>query len=52
VIGNNFIKIILKAQNYKEVKNISNTESFVADGYVTNKLSILQVAIRDNGYLL
>lgn len=44
--------VILKAQSYEEAEDICRSEPLVAEGYATYKLSTLQVANRDNGYLL
>lgn len=44
--------VILKAQSYEEAEDICKSEPLVAEGYATYKLSALQVANRDNGYLL
>ena len=44
--------IILKVQSYEEAEEICKSEPLVAEGYATYKLSTLQVADRDNNYLL
>ena len=37
---------------YEEAEAICKSEPLIAEGYATYKLNILQVANRDNGYLL
>ena len=44
--------VILKTQSYEEAEDICKSEPLVAEGYATYKLRTLQVANRDNGYLL
>ena len=44
--------VILKAQSYEEAEEICKSEPLVVEGYATYKLSALQVANRDNNYLL
>lgn len=44
--------VILKAQSYEEADELCKLEPLVAEGYATYKLRALQVADRDNGYLL
>lgn len=44
--------LILKAESYEEAEAICKAEPLVAEGYATYKLNALQVADRENGYLL
>ena len=44
--------VVLKAQNYEEAEEICKSEPLVVEGYATYKLSALQVANRDNNYLI
>ena len=44
--------VVLKAQSYEEAEEICKSEPLVTEGYATYKLSALQVANRDNNYLL
>ena len=44
--------VVLKAQSYEEAEEICKLEPLVAEGYATYKLRALQVANRENGYLL
>ena len=44
--------VILKVSSYEEAEEICKSEPLVAEGYATFKLSTLQVANRDNNYLL
>ena len=44
--------VILKAQSYEEAEDLCKSEPLVAEGYATYKLRNLQVANRDNDYLL
>jgi len=44
--------VILKAHSYEEAEAMCKSEPLVAEGYATYKLRNLQVANRDNGYLL
>lgn len=43
---------IIKAENYEEADALCKLEPLVVEGYATYKLRALQVADRDNGYLL
>lgn len=43
---------ILKAANYEEAEELCKLEPLVAEGYASYKLHALQVANRDNNYLL
>lgn len=43
---------ILKAESYEEAEEICKREPLVVDGYATYKLRSLQVADRENNYLL
>ena len=44
--------VILKARSYEEAEEICKLEPLVAEGYATYRLITLQVANRDNDYLL
>ena len=44
--------VILKTGSYEEAEDVCKSEPLVAEGYATYKLSTLQVANRDNNYLL
>ena len=44
--------VILKTESYEEADAICQSEPLVAEGYATYKLRALQVADRDNNYLL
>ncbi|MCL2811854.1 MAG: hypothetical protein FWD25_08195 [Clostridia bacterium] len=44
--------VVLKAQSYEEAEELCKAEPLVAEGYATYKLRNLQVANRENGYLL
>ncbi len=44
--------VILKAQSYEEAEELCKLEPLVVEGYATYKLKALQVANRDNNYLL
>ena len=44
--------VILKTQSYEEADDICKSEPLVAEGYATYKLRNLQVADKDNNYLL
>ena len=44
--------VILKAQNMEEAEKICKSEPLVDEGFATYKLAALQVANRENGYLL
>jgi uncharacterized protein YciI len=44
--------VILKAESYEVAEEICKSEPFVVEGYATYRLVALQVANRDNGYLL
>jgi len=44
--------VILKAKSYEEAEEMCKSEPLVAEGYATYKLHTLQVANRDNNYLL
>lgn len=44
--------VILKAQSYEEADELCKLEPLVVEGYATYKLRALQVAERDNNYLL
>lgn len=44
--------VILKAKSYEEAGALCKLEPLVAEGYATYKLKALQVADRDNNYLL
>jgi len=44
--------VILKAQSYQEAEDICKTEPLVVEGYATYKLRQLQVADKENNYLL
>jgi len=44
--------VILKAESYEEAEELCKREPLVAEGYATYKLRQLQVADRDNNYLL
>ena len=44
--------VILKTQSYEEAEELCKLEPLVAEGYATYKLRNLQVADRDNNYLL
>ena len=43
---------ILKADSYEQAEALCKTEPLVAEGYASYKLHRLQVADRDNNYLL
>lgn len=43
---------ILKAESYEEAEMLCKTEPLVLEGYATYKLKALQVADKDNNYLL
>ena len=43
---------IINAQSYEEAEDICKLEPLVALGYATYKLRTLQIADRDNNYLL
>lgn len=43
---------ILKAQSYEAAEELCKLEPLVAEGYATYKLKALQVANKDNNYLL
>ena len=44
--------VILKTGSYEEAEEICKSEPLVAEGYATYKLYALQLANRDNNYLL
>ena len=44
--------VMLKAGSYEEAEEICKTEPLVIEGYATYKLRALQVANRENHYLL
>ena len=44
--------VILKTESYEEADDICKSEPLVTEGYATYKLRALQVADRDNNYLL
>jgi len=44
--------IILNTQNYEEAEEICKAEPLVSGGYATYKLVALQIATKDNNYLL
>ena len=44
--------VILKTESREEAEAICKSEPLVAEGYATYKLHALQVADRDNNYLL
>lgn len=44
--------VIFKTQSYEEAEALCEREPLVAEGYATYKLRNLQVADRDNNYLL
>ena len=44
--------LILKTQSYEEAEEICKSEPLVAGGYATYKLRSLQVADKENNYLL
>ena len=44
--------IILRAESYEEADGLCRTEPFVAEGYATYKLRMLQPGNRENNYLL
>lgn len=43
---------ILKAESYEEAEELCKSEPLVMEGYATYKLKALQVANKDNNYLL
>lgn len=43
---------ILKAKSYEEAKELCKLEPLVVEGFATYKLKALQVADRENNYLL
>jgi len=44
--------VIFKAQSYEEAEDLCKREPLVVEGYATYKLRNLQVANKDNNYLL
>lgn len=44
--------IILKTETYEEAEKICKTEPLVVEGYTTYKLVTLQIANKENNYLL
>jgi len=44
--------VVLKAESYEEAEELCKSEPLVVEGYATYKLNSLQVANKDNGYLL
>jgi len=44
--------VVLKAQSYEEAEELCKLEPLVAEGYATYKLHSLQVADKENNYLL
>ncbi|WNY22745.1 hypothetical protein MmiHf6_00300 [Methanimicrococcus hongohii] len=44
--------LILKTQSYEDAEEICKSEPLVAEGYATYKLYALQVADKENNYLL
>ena len=44
--------VIIKTESYEEAKNICKAEPLVVEGFATYKLSTLQVANKENNYLL
>jgi uncharacterized protein YciI len=44
--------VVLRAENYEEADGICKLEPLVAEGYATYKLRALQVAEKENNYLL
>lgn len=44
--------VIFKAQNYEEAEALCKREPLVAEGYATYTLAALQVANKENNYLL
>ncbi len=44
--------VILKAQSYEEAEELCKSEPLVAEGYAKYKLNALQVANKDNNFLL
>ena len=43
---------ILRAESYEEAEELCRVEPLVAEGYATYTLAALQVADKDNNYLL
>jgi hypothetical protein len=43
---------ILKTENYEQAEEFCKAEPLVAEGYATYKLKALQVADKENNYLL
>ncbi len=43
---------ILKTESYEQAEELCKTEPLVAEGYATYKLKALQVADKENNYLL
>jgi len=44
--------VIFKAESYEEAEEICKSDPFVVEGYAMYKLTTLQVANKDNDYLL
>ncbi len=44
--------VVFKTKSYEEAKALCKLEPLVAEGYATYTLASLQVADRDNNYLL
>ena len=44
--------VVFKTKSYEEAKALCKLEPLVAEGYATYTLAALQVADRDNNYLL
>lgn len=44
--------VVLRAESYEAAEEICKTEPLVIEGFATYKLRSLQVANRENGYLL
>jgi len=44
--------VILKAESYEEAEALCKSEPLVVEGYATYKLNALQVADKENNYLL
>lgn len=44
--------LVLRAQSYEEAEDLCKREPLVVEGYATYELNALQVADRDNNYLL
>ena len=44
--------VVLRTESYEEAEELCKAEPLVAEGYATYKLHALQVANKENGYLL